>query len=94
MRREARVVGHSYMGSSGDKPRKPRRHLRKVPRGEEGSNIQIGGLAEGDNSGAGPRLGHENASGRSYEIGKFQTFVLWCLGRRPKPLENEEEPSD
>jgi len=83
------------MGSSGDKPRKPRRHLPKVPRGMEPNNIQLGGLSEGgDGGGAGPRLGHDYAHGRSYDLGKFGTFVLWCLGRRRKNLELENEQKE
>jgi hypothetical protein len=61
----------------------------------ESNNIQLGGLAEGgDGGGAGPRLGHEYAHGRSYELGKVGTFVLWCLGRRRKNLELESEQKE
>jgi len=80
-----------HVGSAGDKPRKARRHLAKVPKAEEASNIQIAGLAESSNGGEGTRLGHQYAHGRSYEIGKIATFFLWCLGRRPKPLNQESE---
>ena len=79
------------MGSSGDKPRKARRHLAKVPKSEEGSNIQIAGLSESASSGESSRLGHQYEHGRSYEIGKVATFFLWCLGRRRKPLSPESE---
>jgi hypothetical protein len=79
------------VGSSGDKPRKARRHLAKVPKSEEATNIQLAGLAESTNSGESPRLGHQYAHGRSYDIGKIATFFLWCLGRRRKPLNRESE---
>ncbi len=82
------------MGSSGDKPRKPRRHLTKVPKYAEASNIQLAGLAEGSNGGSGTRLGHATAHGRSQDIGRFATFVLWCLGRRRKPVDSEQVPEE
>lgn len=82
------------MGSAGDKPRKARRHLAKVPKAEEANNIQIAGLAESTNGGEGSRLGHQYAHGRSYKIGRIATFFLWCLGRRPKPSDpGSEEPA-
>lgn len=73
------------MGSSGDKPRKPRRRMAKVPRGAEANNIQLAGLTTSADSAHGSRLDHDAASGRSENIGRFQRFILWCLGRRPKP---------
>lgn len=62
----------------------------KVPKYAEASNIQLAGLAEGSNGGSGTRLGHATAHGRSQDIGRFATFVLWCLGRRRKPVDFKE----
>ena len=70
------------MGSSGDKPRKLRHRMAKVPKAEEVSNIQLAGLAESSAGVSGTRLGHEAAHGRSQNVGKVGKFVLWCLGRR------------
>lgn len=53
--------------------------------------MHLAGLAEGDNGGGGPRLGHDYARGRSDELGKLGTFVLWCLGRRRKRFDPEQE---
>jgi hypothetical protein len=75
------------MGESGNKPRKYRERMPKVRKGAEANNIHLAGLT---NSGGGPdgnRLDHEAASGRSEDIGRFQQFVLRCLGRYPKKEE-------
>jgi hypothetical protein len=75
------------MGSSGDKPRKFRRRMAKVPKGAEAANLQLAGLAESSTGVSGTRLDHEAAHGRSQNIGRVGKFVLWCLGRRPKEPE-------
>ena len=87
------VWENGLMGTSGDKPRKPKRRLAKV-KYAEANNIQLAGLAENSNTPSGTRLGHATAHGRSQNIGAFGRFVLWCLGRRPKEIEPEgtEEP--
>ena len=77
------------MGASGDKPRKFRHRMAKVPKYEETNNIQLAGLAESSTPVGGTRLGHSTAKGRSQNLGRVGAFVLWCLGRRPK--ENVEE---
>ena len=72
------------MGEAGNKPRKFRQRLPKVPKGAEASDIHLAGLT---NSGEGPhgnRLDHEAAKGRSENIGKFAQFILRRLGRYPK----------
>ena len=77
------------MGESGNKPRKYRERMAKVPKGAEANSIHLAGLT---NSGAGPngnRLDHEAANSRSQDIGRFQQFILRCLGRYPK---KEETP--
>lgn len=62
-----------------------------MPKGLEATGVPAGGLAEGANSGGSPRLGHEYAHGRSYEIGRVGRFILWCLGRRPKRFDPEPD---
>ena len=82
------------MGASGDKPRRFRHRMAKVPRGEEVTNIQLAGLAESSAGVSGTRLGHEAAHGRSQNVGPVGRFVLWCLGRRPKDPQREPGPSE
>jgi hypothetical protein len=72
------------MGTSGDKPRKLRHRMAKVPKYEEVSNIQLAGLAEDNSSTSGTRLGHATPHGRSEDLGRFGRFVLKCLGRKTK----------
>lgn len=72
------------MGESGDRPRKRRVRMPKVPRGAEASNIHLAGLTSGGSDLRGNRLDHEAARGRSEDIGRFQLFVLRSLGRYPK----------
>jgi hypothetical protein len=76
------------MGASGVRPRKRKLRLAKVPRGEEVNNIQLAGLSNDTGGPYGPRVGHENARGRSENIGKFSTFLLRLLGRRTKEPED------
>lgn len=77
------------MGTSGRKPRKPRHRLPKVPRGEETNNIQLAGLTNNTGGTYGSRVDHDAARGRSENISRFQRFVLWCLGRRPRNPQDE-----
>jgi len=79
------------MGTSGDKPRKPKRRLARV-KYTEANNIQLAGLAETSETPSGTRLGHSKARGRSQNVGAVGRFFLWCLGRRPNKelLEKEE----
>jgi hypothetical protein len=80
------------VGSSGDKPRKPRRRLAKVPRGAESNNIQLAGLSNDTGAAFGHRVDHDKAHGRSSNVGRFGRFVLWCLGKRRTPPEELENP--
>jgi len=76
------------MGASGEKARKRKRRLAKVPRGAEANNIQLAGLTTSSDGVHGPRLDHDKAHGRSENIGKVGRGFLWLLGRRrkdPKP---------
>jgi hypothetical protein len=72
------------MGEAGNKPRKIRRRLPKVPKGAEASNIHLAGLASDSGSPQGNRLDHEAAKGRSENIGRFGQFILRHLGRYTK----------
>ncbi len=71
------------MGEAGNKPRKFRRRLPKVPKGAEPNDIHLAGLANSSGGTYGSRLDHELAKGRSENLGKFGKFFLWLLGRRP-----------
>jgi len=72
------------MGESGNEPRKYRIRMRKVPKGAEANDIHLAGLTSSGGGSRGNRLDHEAASGRSEDIGRFQQFLLKCLGRYPK----------
>lgn len=82
------------MGSSGDKPRKPRHHLRKVPKYAEANSIHLAGLTESGDGESGNRLGHSTANGRSQDVGRLGRILLWCLGRRRKPLDAEQNEGE
>lgn len=77
-------IGHDVgVGSKGEKSRKPKHRLPKVPKYEEPNTLPLPGLVGG--ASAGPRPGgyggdhqHSQAPGRA---GKA---LLWLLGRRPK----------
>jgi len=75
------------MGESGNEPRKHRIRMRKVPKGAEANDIHLAGLTSSGGGSHGNRLDHEAASGRSEDIGRFQQFLLKCLGRYPKKEE-------
>jgi hypothetical protein len=79
------------MGSSGDKPRKPRHRLPKVPRGEEPNNLPLAGLSNSTGGVYGNRVDHDKAHGRSSEVGKFGRGFLWLLGKRRREPQNTEE---
>jgi hypothetical protein len=72
------------MGSSGDKPRKVRRRMAKVPRGAEPNDIHLAGLTNSAGGTYGSRVDHEASGSRSEDLGRFGKFFLWLLGRRPK----------
>ncbi|HEY5110960.1 MAG TPA: hypothetical protein VII67_01375 [Acidimicrobiales bacterium] len=72
------------MGTTGDKPRKRRRRMAKVPRGAEANNIQLAGLTTSSDGVHSTRLDHDAAHGRSENVGKFGRAFLWLLGRRRK----------
>jgi hypothetical protein len=72
------------MGSAGDKPRKQKRRLGKVPKYEEPNTLPLQGLT-GDSSGVfGSRYGHSADHHREKGPGRLGAFVLRCLGMKPK----------
>jgi hypothetical protein len=72
------------MGSAGDKPRKPKRRLTKVPKFEEPNDLPLPGL-----TGASPfgieegRFGHGSDHKHPGQPGRAGLFLLRILGRRP-----------
>ncbi|MGH3733089.1 MAG: hypothetical protein ACRDVC_06920 [Acidimicrobiales bacterium] len=81
------------MGSAGDKPRKPRRRLAKVPRGLEPNDPPLAGLTNSSGGTYGPRVDHDAAHSRSTDLGPFGRALLRLLGRRPRPpVDPDAEP--
>jgi hypothetical protein len=58
--------------------------MPKVPKGAEANNIHLAGLANDSGGPEGNRLDHEEAKGRSENVGRFGQFILRHLGRYPK----------
>ena len=81
------------MGTDGEKNRKPKHPLPKVPRYEEPNSIHLAGLSEGTGGPFGSRLGHAAAHARSQDLGRFGRFVLRLLGRRTR-ADVEAEPDE
>jgi hypothetical protein len=73
------------VGSSGDKARKPRRRLSKVPKYEEPNTFPGGGLTGSDPSGLGSRYGHSSDHHHNKEPGRFGSWFLRLLGLKQKP---------
>ena len=71
------------MGSKGDKPRKPKHRLPKVPKGEEPNTLPLPGLVGGATTGPGP-AGYGGDHQHSQDPGRAGKALLWLLGRRPK----------
>jgi hypothetical protein len=71
------------MGSAGDKPRKPRHPLPKVPKYEEPNDLPLPGL--GGTARTEPaRFGHSSDHHQPGTPGKAGSFLLRLLGKRPK----------
>ena|SRR3984885_7370334 len=76
-------IGHHVaVGSKGDKPRKLKHRLPKVPKYEEPNTLPLPGLVGGA-SGPGP-TGDGGNHQHSQEPGRAGKVLLWLLGRRPK----------
>jgi hypothetical protein len=73
------------MGSSGDKPRKHKRRLAKVPKYEEPNSLPAQGLTGSSGGVYGLRYGHSaDHHGADNRPGRFGAFVLRVLGMKPK----------
>jgi hypothetical protein len=74
------------MGSSGDKPRKGKHPLAKVPKYEEANDLPLPGVGGGGGAGAGggSRFGHGSDHHGTKQPGKAGKFLLRTLGLRPK----------
>lgn len=78
-----RVWHDVAVGSRGDKPRKPKQHLPKVPKYEEPNTLPLPGLVGDSSTGPGP-AGYGGDHHHSGEPGRAGKALLWLLGRRPK----------
>jgi hypothetical protein len=74
------------MGSAGDKPRRQKRRLAKVPKYEEPNSLPAQGLTGSSGGGMyGSRYGHSaDRHGTENPPGRFGAFVLRVLGMKPK----------
>jgi hypothetical protein len=72
------------MGSAGDKPRKPRRRLSKVPKYEEPNTFPAAGLTGGGGDVYGSRYGHSADHQGRKPPGRFGAFILRVLGQKPR----------
>lgn len=73
------------MGEAGNKPRKFRIRISKVPKGAEANAVHLAGLADSGGGGTNAnRLDHQAAHGRSQNVGRFGQSVLRLLGRYQK----------
>jgi hypothetical protein len=72
------------MGSAGDKPRKQKRRLSKVPKYEEPNTFPAAGLTGGGADVYGSRYGHSADHHGHKPPGRFGAFVLRLLGQNPK----------
>jgi hypothetical protein len=72
------------MGRAGEKPRKPKRRLAKVPKYEEPNTFPAPGLTGSSGEVFGSRYGHsaDHHHGQE-EPGRFGSFILRLLGKKP-----------
>jgi hypothetical protein len=82
----ARHLGQTgAVGSPGDKPRKQRRRLAKVPKYEEPNTFPAAGLTGSAGGVFGSRYGHSaDHHPQGKPTGRFGAFVLRRLGMKPK----------
>ncbi len=83
--RRAPVGQTVAVGSAGDKPRKRRRRLAKVPKYEEPNTLPAAGLTGSGDAVFGSRYGHSADHHGHKEPGGFGSFVLRLLGLKQKP---------
>jgi hypothetical protein len=72
------------MGSEGIRPRRPKRRLAKVPKDEVANQMPLAGLGGSSSAYGYGRHGHQ-ADRHAVEPGRAGRFLLWLLGRRPRP---------
>ena len=72
------------MGSAGDKSRKQRRRLAKVPKYEEPNSLPAQGLTGSSGGVYGSRYGHSADHHPQKEPGRFGAFILRLLGMKRK----------
>jgi hypothetical protein len=72
------------MGRAGNKPRKAKQRLGKVPKYEEPNTFPAAGLTGSTDEVFGSRYGHSADRHRQKEPGRFGSFVLRVLGMNPK----------
>ena len=73
------------MGRAGNKPRKPKRRLAKVPKYEEPNTFSAAGLTGSSEEVFGSRYGHSaDHHHEEKQPGRFGAFVLRVLGMKPK----------
>ena len=71
------------MGSKGDKPRKSKHPLPKVPKYEEPNTMPLAGLG-GSVGNEGGRFGHGSDHHHNEPPGRFGRLFLRLLGQQPK----------
>ena len=77
------------MGSDGDKPRRPRRRLPKVPKYEEPNALALPGVGGGSGFGLRyGRFGHGSDDKASHRPAIPGRLLLWLLGMRKKAPES------
>jgi hypothetical protein len=72
------------VGSAGEKPRKPKRRLAKVPKYEEPNTFPAAGLTGSSDEVFGSRYGHSADHHHEKQPGRVGAFVLRLLGMKPK----------
>ena len=72
------------VGSSGEKPRKRRRRLSKVPKYEEPNTFPAAGLTGSAGGVYGSRYGHSADHHQPKPPNHLGAFLLRCLGMKPK----------
>jgi hypothetical protein len=73
------------VGSAGNKPRKPKRRLAKVPKYEEPNTLPAQGLTGSAGQVFGGRYGHSADHHHNGEPGRFGSRLLRLLGLKQKP---------
>lgn len=85
-RRQPGHLGQTeHMGSAGEKPRKQKQRLAKVPKYEEPNSFPAQGLTGSSGGVYGSRYGHSaDHHGAEKPPGRFGAFILRMLGQKPK----------